>query len=128
MAKYFIDAGEKYDLDPTILMAIAQRESTFRAKVTSPYGYKGMMQTSDALAKKYGYKPSSLYNAKVSIDVAARHLKSLKKQYKTYTKSLSAYIYGGYAVSKGNYSKAAANSLLKTRKNINSYLKKHDYV
>ena len=50
-------------------MAMAQKESTFRSKVTNPYGIKGMMQTSDSLAKKYGYKPSELYEAKVSIDV-----------------------------------------------------------
>lgn len=128
LAQIFIDAGDKYDLDPTVLMALAQRESGFRAKVTSPYGYKGMMQTSDGLAKKYGYKPSSLYKASVSIDVASRHLRSLKKSYGTYTMALCGYIYGGYAVKHGYYSKKPAWSIMDTRDSINEYLKKNDYV
>lgn len=128
LAGYFISAGEKYNLDPKILMAVAQRESTFRAKATNPYGIKGMMQTSDALARKYGYKPSSLYKAKVSIDVGARYLGGMKKKFGNYTKALSAYVYGSYAVSKGRYSKASANAMLQIRRNINTYLKKHHYV
>lgn len=128
LAQIFIDAGDKYDLDPTVLMALAQRESGFRAKVTSPYGYKGMMQTSDGLARKYGYKPSSLYKASVSIDVASRHLRSLKKSYGTYTMALCGYIYGGYAVNHGYYSKKPAWAIMNTRDSINEYLKKNDYV
>lgn len=128
LAGYFIDAGKKYDLDPKILMAIAQRESTFRAKATSPYGIKGMMQTSDHLARQYGYKPSSLYKAKVSIDVGARYLASMKKKFGNYTKALSGYVYGSYAVSKGNYSTSHAKAMLKTRKQITNYLKKHKYI
>lgn len=128
LAQIFIDAGDKYDLDPTVLMALAQRESGFRAKVTSPYGYKGMMQTSDGLARKYGYKPSSLYKANVSIDVASRHLRSLKKSYGTYTMALCGYIYGGYAVNHGCYSKKPAWAIMNTRDSINEYLKKNDYV
>ncbi len=128
LAQIFIDAGEKHNLDPTVLMALAQRESTFRAKITSPYGYKGMMQTSDYLAKKYGYKPSELYTAKVSIDVAARYLKSLKKSFGTYTMALCGYMYGGGAVKKGNYSKKGAWAVMNTRDGIKEYLKKNDYV
>ncbi len=128
LAQIFIDAGDKYNLDPTVLMALAQRESGFRAKVTSPYGYKGMMQTSDGLARKYGYKPSSLYKANVSIDVASRHLRSLKKSYGTYTMALCGYIYGGYAVNHGYYSKKPAWAIMNTRDSINEYLKKNDYI
>ena len=128
LADYFIAAGKKYNVDPTVLMAIAQRESTFRASATSPYGIKGMMQTSDALARQYGYKPSSLYKAKVSIDVGARYLGAAKKKFGTYTKALSAYVYGSYAVSKGKYSKSHANAMLKTRRQINAYLKKYDFI
>lgn len=128
LAGYFIDAGEKYDLDPTVLMAIAQRESTFRSKATSPYGIKGIMQTSDALARQYGYKPSSLYKAKVSIDVGARYLSAAKKKFGTYTKALSSYVYGSYAVSKGKYSNSHAYAMLKIRRDIKAYLKKYDFV
>ena len=128
LAQYFIDAGKKYDLDPKVLMAMAQRESTFRAKVTSPYGYKGMMQTSDSLARSYGYKPSELYNAKVSIDVAARYMKSLKKTFGTYTMAFCGYIYGGYAVQKGWYSKKGAWATMNVRDGIKEFLEKNNYI
>lgn len=128
MAGYFISKGEKYNLDPKVLMAIAQNESTFYTNAKSPYGYKGLMQTSDALARKYGYKPSSLYKAQVSIEVGARYLSTMKKKFKTYTKALSAYAYGEGAVKSGNYSKAIANKMLKTRTQITNYLEKNNYI
>ena len=128
LAQTFIDAGKKYDLDPKILMALAQRESGFNSKATSPYGYKGMMQTSDSLARRYGYKPSSLYKAEVSIDVAARYLGGMKKEFGTYTKALSGYVYGGYAVQKGRCSTAAAKAMLQTRREIKAYLEKYDFI
>ena len=128
LAQTFIDIGEKHDIDPKVLMAVAQRESTFRSKATSPYGYKGMMQTSDWLARNYGYKPSDLYKPEVSIDVAARYLKSLKKTFGTYTMALCGYMYGGYAVKKGNYSKKGAWKVMNTRSEIQNYLEKYDFV
>lgn len=128
MAGYFISKGKKYNLDPKVLMAIAKNESTFYTNAKSPYGYKGLMQTSDALARKYGYKPSSLYKAQVSIEVGARYLSTMKKKFKTYTKALSAYAYGEGAVQSGRYSKSIANKMLKTRTQINNYLKRNNYI
>ncbi len=128
LAQLFIDAGEKYDLDPKVLMAIAQRESGFRSKAVSTYGYKGLMQTSDFLARTYGYKPSSVLKPEVSIDIAAHYLSALKRSFKTYTKALSGYVYGGVAVKNGRYSTAAAKSMLRIRDGITDYLEKWDFV
>lgn len=128
MAGHFISKGKKYNVDAKVLMAIAQNESTFYTSAKSPYGYKGLMQTSDALARQYGYKPSSLFKAEVSIDVGARYLGAMKKEFKTYTKALSAYAYGFGTVKSGNYSTAIANKLLKTRTNITRYLERNNYI
>lgn len=128
MAGYFIEKGEKYKVAPEVLMAIAQNESTFYTNARSPYGYKGLMQTSDALARKYGYKPSSLYKAQVSIEVGARYLGGMKKQFKTYTKAVSVYAYGSGAVKSGNYSTALAKKVLKTRDKIEKYLERNNYI
>lgn len=128
MAGYFIAKGKKYNLDPKVLMAIAKNESTFYTNAKSPYGYKGLMQTSDALARKYGYKPSSLYKAEVSIEVGARYLRTMKNKFKTYTKALSAYAYGEGTVMSGNYSKSIAKKLLRTRKDITKYLERNNYI
>lgn len=128
LAQTFIDIGEKYDLDPTVLMALAQRESSFSSKATSPYGYKGIMQTSDWLARHYGYEPKELYDPEVSIDVAARYLRSLKKNFGTYTMALCGYMYGGTAVKNGNYSKKGAWKVMNIREEIKEYLEKWNFV
>ena len=128
LAQTFIDIGEKYDLDPTVLMALAQRESRFYSKAKSPYGYKGMMQTSDWLAKHYGYDPQDVYDYRVSIDVAARYLRNLKKTFGTYTLALAGYMYGGTAVKNGRFSKKGAWKVMDTRDEIKEYLKKNNFV
>ncbi len=128
LAKLFIEKGEKYDLDPKVLMAVAQGESTFYTNATNPYGYKGLMQTSDSLARSYGYSPSSLYKPEVSIEVGARYLKSMKKTYKTYKKALSAYAYGPGSVNAGKFSYSYANRVLNRRDNITKYLERNKYI
>ena len=42
-------------------------------KLIRKYGYKGMMQCTSSFAKAYGYKASDLYQANVSIEIAARY-------------------------------------------------------
>lgn len=128
LAQTFIDIGEKYDLDPKVLMALAQRESRFYSKAKSPYGYKGMMQTSDWLAKHYGYEPKDVYDYEVSIDVAARYLRNLKKSFGTYTLALCGYMYGGTAVKNGRFSKKGAWKVMDTRSEIQDYLEKWNFV
>lgn len=128
LAGYFIKHGEKNDIDPKVLMALARRESNFRAKAKSVYGYKGMMQCNDSLARRYGYKPSDLYKANVSIEIAAKYLKAMKKKYGTYSKALSCYICGSGAVARGTYSKAPARSVMNMRDGIKDFLKEKGYT
>lgn len=128
LAQCFIDTADKYGLEEKVLMAMAQRESRFYSKAKSVYGYKGMMQTSDWLAKHYGYKVKDVYDYEVSLDVAARYLKALKNSFKTYTKALSGYVYGGTRVKKGNYSTKHAKKILDTRDTIIEFLEKRDYI
>lgn len=128
LAGYFIKSGNKHDIDPTVLMALARRESNFRAKAKSAYGYKGMMQCSDSFARSYGYKPSDLYKANVSIEIAAKYLKTMKKKYGTYSKAISCYICGSGAVARGTYSKAPARSVMNMRTGIKEFLKEKGYT
>lgn len=127
LAGIFIEKGEKYNLEPEVLMAMAVRESRFNTGSHSSV-YKGMMQTSGALARHYGYKSSQLFDPEVSVDVAARYLKSLKSKFKTYPKAICGYCYGGGAVSRGNYNIAVGNKVMKTRNNIKDYLEKNNYI
>ncbi len=128
LAGYFIESGEKNDVDPKVLMALALRESNFRAKAKSKYGYKGIMQCSDAFAKRYGYEPSDLYKASVSIEIAAKYIKKMKKKYKTYTNAVCCYICGSGSVANGTHSKEPGRSVMNVRNNIKKFLKENGYA
>ncbi len=109
-------------------MALALRESNFRAKAKSKYGYKGIMQLSDAFARRYGYKPSDLYKASVSIEIAAKYIKKMKKKYKTYTNAICCYICGSGSVANGTHSKEPGRSVMNVRSGIKKFLKKNGYT
>lgn len=83
-------------------MALAQRESNFRAKASSKYGYKGMMQCTSCFAKAYGYKARDLYQADVSIEIAARYLRSMKNKHETYSKAIACYVCGSGSSCQGD--------------------------
>ncbi len=127
LAGAFITAGRKHKLDPKVLMALAVRESRFDTKCYHS-GYKGVMQTSDALATHYGYRPNDLYKANVSIEVSARYLKYLKKRFGTYTKALCGYAYGSGAVAAGRYNIEVGRKIMRRRGEITSFLKKYKYI
>ncbi len=128
LAGYFIKYGDRYDIDEKVVMALAQRESNFRAKAKSKYGYKGMMQMNNSFATSNGYKPSDLYNAEISIKLASRYISKMKKKYGTYTKAICCYVCGSGAVATGRYSKEPGWSVMKMRKKIKTYLKDRDYI
>lgn len=130
MAGLFISKGKKYDLDPKFLAAVAQRESTFKSGAYNGAGEgcRGLMQISTSLSRSYGYKKKSMYNMAKNIEVGAKYLRSLKDEFGTYTKTYAAYAYGPGNVRRGNYSTKGAKQVLKTRKQIRTYLKKNGYI
>jgi soluble lytic murein transglycosylase-like protein len=129
LAGYFIKYGKKYKVDPKALMAMAQHESTFRAKAHNPAGYYGIMQTSASLGRAHGFSKKELYKPQNSIKVAASYLRyNLKAFHYSYTKGIAGYCCGTYAVKSGHYNKRVAVIRVKTRAGIAKYLKKHHYV
>ena len=128
LAGYFIKSGKKNKIDPKVLMALAQRESNFRAKARSKYGYKGMMQCTSSFAKAYGYKASELYQADVSIEIAARYLRTMKNRHESYRKAIACYVCGSGAVAKGVHSREPGRSVMKTRDKIQRFLTEKNYV
>lgn len=128
LAGCFIKSGKKNKIDPKVLMALAQRESNFRAKARSKYGYKGMMQCTSSFAKAYGYKASELYQADVSIEIAARYLRTMKNRHESYRKAIACYVCGSGAVAKGVHSREPGRSVMKTRDKIQRFLTEKNYV
>ena len=127
LAGYFIKYGNKYGVDEKVVMALALRESRFRAKATSHAGHKGMLQINDRLARSYGYKPSSLYKAYVSIKIGTIYIQKMKKKYGSYSKAICCFVCGSGAVASGNYSREPGQSVMKTQKAIKKFLKNNGY-
>ncbi|WP_298232462.1 transglycosylase SLT domain-containing protein [uncultured Azohydromonas sp.] len=73
-------AGARYQLQPSLLLAIISRESTFNPRATSGYGAQGLMQVvprfhMDKLQEvRATYAQASLYHPETNIDVGARIL------------------------------------------------------
>ena len=127
LAGYFIKYGNKYGVDEKVIMALALRESRFRAKATSSAGHKGMLQINDRLARSYGYKPSSLYEAYVSIKIGTIYIQKMKKKYGSYSKAICCFVCGSGAVASGKYSREPGQSVMKTQKAIKKFLKDNGY-
>ncbi len=72
-------AARKYEVDPRVLWTIAYLETRFRADQVSPKGARGLMQFVPSTAKRFNL--TNPYDARQSIDAAARYVSELTKQF-----------------------------------------------
>jgi len=96
---YFREAGAFYDVNPNLLMAVAQVESNFRPHVTSPVGAQGIMQIMPATARYLGV--TNPFDARQSIMGGAKYLKENLERFDGDVRlALAAYNAGWPAVKK----------------------------
>ena len=96
-ADLFTRAGARYGVDPSLLAAVASKESSFNASAVSSAGAQGLMQFMPATAKGLGVNPLDPTSA---IDGAAKYLSSLSKQFGSTELALAAYNAGPGTVSR----------------------------
>jgi cell wall-associated NlpC family hydrolase len=96
-ADLFSRSGARHGVDPSLLAAVAAKESSFNASAVSPAGAQGLMQFMPATAKGLGVDPLDPTSA---IDGAARYLSSLTKQFGSTELALAAYNAGPGTVSR----------------------------
>jgi cell wall-associated NlpC family hydrolase len=96
-ANLFTSAGAKYGVDPSLLAAVANQESSFNSQAVSPAGAEGLMQFMPSTAAGLGINPLDPTSA---VDGAARYLSSLQKQFGSTSLALAAYNAGPGAVSR----------------------------
>jgi soluble lytic murein transglycosylase-like protein len=100
--------SRKFDVDPMLVLAVIDVESSFNKKAVSRVGARGLMQimpmTALHIAEKIGLKNDvkyKLYNIKINLLLGVYYLSSLAKRY-NYDKKLylTAYNYGPANLSK----------------------------
>ena len=95
----FEEIGQRYQLDPALLKAVAQAESGFSADAVSKVGAKGMMQLMDSTAEALGV--DDVFDPVQNIDGGARYLKAMLDRYNgDVSLALAAYNAGPGAVDK----------------------------
>ena len=71
----FQEYGNQYGVDPILLRLIAQRESSYNPRATSPKGARGLFQVMPETAKGMGFDPANLHDPRVSAEAGTRYLK-----------------------------------------------------
>lgn len=68
-------AADQYDVPPSLIRAVIQAESSFRTKVVSKAGAKGLMQLMPATAKELGVKDA--FNIEQNITGGTKYLRRM---------------------------------------------------
>jgi len=124
----FKNAAKTYRIDEKILMAVAQKESTFNEKSRGGSGSLGMMQVMPSTGARYGLGAEQLLDAETSIEFGAMYLSERIAAYGgDLTKGFSAYNQGSVAVNRGSYSTRYAGRIIGAVNGISSYLTSNGY-
>jgi soluble lytic murein transglycosylase len=101
------EESSKRHLDPLLVLALIQVESSFQPTAVSPMGARGMMQImpdtgkflAETLAGEYGYhpaafKPESLDDPVLNLRLGIYYLHDLRNQFQHLSHALTAYNFG----------------------------------
>lgn len=100
-------ASVEYSVDPCLLMAVIEVESTFRTHAVSSAGARGLMQvkptTAEWIMRKWGVPylgPESLHDPRVNIPLGAMYLAYLHERFGNTDHAIIAYNIGPNALAR----------------------------
>ena len=93
-----IDESRKYGIDPRLIMAQIEVESTFNPRAVSKVGARGLMQimpaTGRQLARELGFTDYDLFDPVTNVKMGIYYMSKLIKRFGDYDVALSAYFWG----------------------------------
>jgi len=76
---YIFQAASRYQIEPSLIMAVIMAESGYNPKAVSAKGAKGLMQLMPKTAKSLGVE--DIFNPEENVNGGAKYLKQLIKRY-----------------------------------------------
>ena len=77
----FLEAGQRFQLNPHLLSAMARAESAFDPQALSHKGARGLLQLMPATAERFGVRRGELYDPRRNVEAAARYLDFLIREF-----------------------------------------------
>ncbi len=75
------DAGERHQVNPALLAAVARAESAFDPRAVSRKGAQGLMQLMPATARRFGLSDREVFDPAKNLGAGARYLSWLSRRF-----------------------------------------------
>jgi soluble lytic murein transglycosylase-like protein len=99
---YIVDSSQRHGVDPKLVYAVMQQESTFKQGAVSPKGACGYMQLMPGTARRFGV--TDIFDPKQNIDAGTRYLRFLLDLFDNNVElALAGYNAGEYRVIREGY-------------------------
>lgn len=100
--RYIVESATKHGVDPKLVFAVMQQESSFKRNAVSPKGASGYMQLMPGTARRFGV--TDIFDPKQNIDAGTRYLRFLLDLFKGNVElALAGYNAGEYRVIREGY-------------------------
>ena len=114
------------EVDEILLMAMAQKESTFRTDAVGGTAI-GLMQITVGTAARYGISKAQLFDPHTNIEFGAKYIGDKLDHYDDKVIALTAYNAGGAAISRGSYTTRYAGRITDAEASIRDFLKNRGF-
>lgn len=100
--RYIVESATKHGVDPKLVFAVMQQESSFKRNAVSPKGASGYMQLMPGTARRFGV--TDIFDPKQNIDAGTKYLRFLLDLFKGNVElALAGYNAGEYRVIRDGY-------------------------